>query len=84
MFACIICKINHIWCWYLVIRIMNSISFGKYNRFIKRAVSDMQIETSDHILDLGCGTGKNAALMAEYLGAEGKITGIDLSPVMDK
>ena len=65
-------------------RIMNSISFGKYNRFIKRAVSDMQIETSDHILDLGCGTGKNAALMAEYLGDEGRITGIDLSPVMEK
>jgi ubiquinone/menaquinone biosynthesis C-methylase UbiE len=65
-------------------RIMNSISFGKYNRFIRRAVSDMQIQSNDHILDLGCGTGKNAALMAGYLGDEGRITGIDLSPVMEK
>lgn len=65
-------------------RIMNSISFGKYNRFIKKAVHDMQIEPDDHILDLGCGTGKNAALMAEYIGDEGKITGIDLSPLMEK
>lgn len=65
-------------------QIMNSISFGKYNRFIRQAVSDMQIESGDQILDLGCGTGKNAALMAEYIGADGKITGVDLSPVMEK
>jgi demethylmenaquinone methyltransferase/2-methoxy-6-polyprenyl-1,4-benzoquinol methylase len=64
--------------------IMNSISFGKYDRFIKKAVKDMNIRPDDHILDLGCGTGKNAALMAGYLGAEGKITGIDLSPEMEQ
>lgn len=65
-------------------RIMNSISFGKYKQFIRRAIKDMDIREKDHILDLGCGTGKNAALAAEYLGEKGKITGIDLSPVMEK
>ena len=64
--------------------IMNSISFGKYDRFIKRAVKDMNIQPDDHILDLGCGTGKNAALMLEHLGENGHITGIDLSTDMEK
>jgi demethylmenaquinone methyltransferase/2-methoxy-6-polyprenyl-1,4-benzoquinol methylase len=64
-------------------RIMNSISFGKYHRFIVRAIADMNIRNGDHILDLGCGTGKNAALMTEYIGANGSITGVDLSPVME-
>ncbi|MCF8226281.1 MAG: class I SAM-dependent methyltransferase [Bacteroidales bacterium] len=64
--------------------IMNSISFGKYDRFIRKAVQDMNIDKEDHILDLGCGTGKNAALMLEYLGPSGHLTGIDLSPDMER
>lgn len=65
-------------------RIMNFISFGKYDQFIRKAIGDMQISTGDQILDLGCGTGKNAGLMAEYLGDKGRITGMDLSPVMER
>mgnify|MGYP001138403515 CR=1 FL=1 len=65
-------------------RIMNTISFGKYDRFIRRAILDMEISEDDEILDLGCGTGKNAALMADHIGESGRITGIDLSPVMEK
>ncbi|MEX0988526.1 MAG: class I SAM-dependent methyltransferase [Bacteroidales bacterium] len=65
-------------------KIMNAISLGKYNHFIKRAVQNMDIQSGDQILDLGCGTGKNGALMAQYIGAEGKITGVDLSPEMEK
>lgn len=63
-------------------KIMNSITFGKYNRFIHRAIKDMDIQADDHVLDLGCGTGKNARLVSEYLGEDGRITGIDVSPVM--
>jgi len=65
-------------------RIMNSISFGKYDRFIHQAVEDMGIQPGEQILDLGCGTGKNEALMAKYIGQKGRITGLDLSPVMQK
>ena len=65
-------------------RIMNTISFGKYEQFIQRAIKDMDIHAEDHILDLGCGTGKNAGLIAGYLGEHGKITGLDLSPVMEQ
>lgn len=65
-------------------RIMNFISLGKYDTFIHNAIKDMHIREGDRILDLGCGTGKNATLMAGYIGSEGEITGIDLSPVMEK
>ena len=65
-------------------RIMNFISLGKYDTFIRRAIRDMHIREGDQILDLGCGTGKNAGLMAGYIGTDGQITGIDLSPVMEK
>jgi len=65
-------------------KVMNIGSFGMYNRFIVSAVKDIGIKPTDSILDLGCGTGRNAALMLQYLGDEGKITGVDLSSEMQK
>jgi ubiquinone/menaquinone biosynthesis C-methylase UbiE len=64
--------------------IMNTISLGKYDRFIKQAIRDMKIDEGDQILDLGCGTGKNAGLMSQFIGKSGRITGIDVSPVMQQ
>ena len=63
-------------------KVMNISSFGMYHRFIANAVKDIEINPSDSILDLGCGTGRNAALMLHHLSDEGKITGVDLSPEM--
>jgi len=63
-------------------KIMNTASFGLYRGFIKKAVRDMEIQPDDEILDLGCGTGRNAALMAGYLSEKGNLTGIDLSDIM--
>ncbi len=65
-------------------KVMNIGSVGLYNRFIKRAIRDMQISPGDHILDLGCGTGRNARLMFDYLGKEGEITGLDISEEMQQ
>jgi len=64
--------------------IMNIASFGYYQRFIRRAIRDMKIQQSNDILDLGCGTGRNAGLMFPYLSDQGSITGIDLSDDMGK
>lgn len=63
--------------------LMNTLSFGLYRGFIEKAIRDMEIQEDSQILDLGCGTGRNAALMAEYIGSSGSITGLDISPDME-
>jgi len=63
---------------------MNAGTLGMYRGFIKRAVYDMGIHPDDHILDLGCGTGRNAKLMAGYLNQKGRITGLDISEHMER
>lgn len=62
--------------------IMNVISAGFYGRFIKTAINAMEIKPDDHILDLGCGSGRNACLMRDRLGETGKIIGMDISEEM--
>ncbi len=62
--------------------ILNIASFGLYKKFIHSAIADMTIQADNHILDFGCGTGRNSCIMHQYLSDKGFITGIDLSPVM--
>lgn len=57
-------------------------SFKKYGRMLKNAIAAMNIQPDDAILDLGCGTGKNACLMAEYLRPNGRLLGIDIGEEM--
>jgi len=42
----------------------------------------MDIRPDDAILDLGAGTGRNAHLMAGYLGQRGRIVGLDIGEEM--
>lgn len=65
-------------------KLLNTISFGKYKGFIHRAISDMHIQKKDSILDLGCGTGRNACFMMQYLDDKGFISGLDISEAMEK
>jgi demethylmenaquinone methyltransferase/2-methoxy-6-polyprenyl-1,4-benzoquinol methylase len=65
-------------------KVMNLGSMGLYKRFINQAIADMNISPADNILDLGCGTGRNALLMYQYLSEEGKITGLDISSEMEE
>lgn len=65
-------------------QLLDLISFGSYSPFISRAIADVEIQTADSILDLGCGTGRNASLMLRHLGPVGKILGLDLSPIMQQ
>lgn len=62
--------------------IMNLASLGLYDKFIKSAIKAMNIKSGENILDLGCGTGRNACLMREYCGDSGHITGMDISEEM--
>lgn len=65
-------------------RLMNTVSFGMYKGFINRAIKNMNIQPEDAILDLGCGTGRNAGLMSSYLSENGSVTGLDVSEIMEK
>ncbi len=62
--------------------VMNVALVGTYPFFIRRVVRDMGIRPSNAILDLGSGTGRNACLMARYLGDQGRIVGLDIGPEM--
>ena len=64
--------------------IMNIVSFGFYAKFIGSAISKLEIKDEDYILDLGCGTGRNACLMRNYLSEKGFILGLDVSEGMGK
>ncbi len=44
----------------------------------------MQIQPEDRIIDLGCGTGRNADLMLSYLSEKGGLLGVDISDEMEK
>ena len=62
--------------------LMNVITAGTYPFFIRRAVRDMHIQPTDHILILGSGTGRNACLMHRALSADGRIVGLDIGEEM--
>lgn len=64
--------------------ILNIMSFGFYEKFIRNAVSKLEIKEEDFILDLGCGTGRNAYLMKNYINEKGFILGLDISEDMGK
>jgi len=65
-------------------KVMNIGSLGMYRSFIKKVIRDMEIQPDDQILDLGCGTGRNANLMRKYLNDNGHIIGLDISEHMEK
>ena len=62
--------------------LMNLITGGTYPFFIRRVIRDRGIQPADAILDLGAGSGRNACLMARYLGDQGRIVGLDIGPEM--
>ncbi|MBE9569178.1 MAG: class I SAM-dependent methyltransferase [Proteobacteria bacterium] len=65
-------------------QIMNIMSLGLYDKFIRSVVANLNIQPTDHIIDLGCGTGRNACLMRQYLDETGSILGLDISEEMGK
>ncbi|MBN2682308.1 MAG: class I SAM-dependent methyltransferase [Bacteroidales bacterium] len=64
--------------------VMNIASFGFYKSFIRKAIKNSEIQENDSILDLGCGTGRNASLMLKYVGSNGSLKGLDISKNMEK
>jgi len=63
-------------------KFLNFISFGKYERFIQRAIHDVDIYEDDIIMDLGAGTGKNADIMLSYMRNEGRVFTLEIGDEM--
>ncbi|MGC8864860.1 MAG: class I SAM-dependent methyltransferase [Bacteroidales bacterium] len=59
-------------------------SLGRYGSFLKKAIQAMELQSGMQVLDLGCGSGHNASFMLSYLGEEGRLVGIDISPEMEQ
>jgi ubiquinone/menaquinone biosynthesis C-methylase UbiE len=53
--------------------------FGDYK---KRGLAFAQIGPGLRVLDIGCGTGDDARLMAQAVGATGRVTGLDMDEAM--
>ena len=61
---------------------MNVISLGYYPHLIRKVVEKMDIQPGQSILDLGSGTGRNDSFIAQKIGLEGSILGLDISKEM--
>jgi ubiquinone/menaquinone biosynthesis C-methylase UbiE len=48
----------------------------------KRAVSRLELKPGDHVLEIGCGTGRNLAPLVQAVGTKGHVYGVDLSEGM--
>src|SRR5215216_2399172 len=55
---------------------------GPLGRLRAEAVSRLQLQPGQTVLDLGCGTGRSFSLLQKLVGPTGRIVGIDVSPDM--
>ncbi len=65
-------------------KLMDIITFGWYNKFIKRAIADIGLKEGAYVADFGAGTGRNALLMRQYIGNRGKIVGFEIGKEMQE
>jgi demethylmenaquinone methyltransferase/2-methoxy-6-polyprenyl-1,4-benzoquinol methylase len=48
----------------------------------RQAVNALRLQPGEHVVDIGCGTGLNFPQLRQAVGAQGFITGVDLSEEM--
>lgn len=62
--------------------LMPVVTFGRMRRVYYRIAELVGAKPGDAILDIGCGPGQLALVMAEHVGSGGTVAGIDASPEM--
>ncbi|MEA2103591.1 MAG: class I SAM-dependent methyltransferase [Candidatus Cloacimonadota bacterium] len=62
--------------------VLNLITFGGYDFFIKKAIKSINLNQNDEVVDFGAGTGRNALLMDKQISEKGEILGLEISELM--
>lgn len=55
---------------------------GRERTFRRRSLDALGLDSGDHVLELGCGTGNSLAPLRERVGSEGRVVAVDYSPGM--
>jgi ubiquinone/menaquinone biosynthesis C-methylase UbiE len=50
--------------------------------FRAKAVDRLDLRPGEHVLEIGCGTGRNLPFLSKAVGPHGRVYGVDLSPGM--
>jgi demethylmenaquinone methyltransferase/2-methoxy-6-polyprenyl-1,4-benzoquinol methylase len=50
--------------------------------FRAKAVDRLELRPGNHVLEIGCGTGRNLPFLSKAVGPHGRVYGVDLSPGM--
>jgi ubiquinone/menaquinone biosynthesis C-methylase UbiE len=62
--------------------LVHVITLGQSRKFRRRIADVIPARPGDAVLDVGCGTGDLAFVLAERVGTNGSVAGIDASPEM--
>jgi ubiquinone/menaquinone biosynthesis C-methylase UbiE len=62
--------------------LLDILTFGMYARFLRRAVQVLDPKEGEKILDLCSGTGRAASWIAQLVGKEGEVVGMDIAKEM--
>jgi demethylmenaquinone methyltransferase/2-methoxy-6-polyprenyl-1,4-benzoquinol methylase len=65
-------------------KIYDLLSAGSEQRFREIGLKALEIQTGERVLEIGSGTGQALVTMAQRVGNEGRVFGIDLSPGMTR
>src|SRR5712692_7080328 len=60
----------------------NVFFFGRRRATFQALIAAAGVQPGQRVLDVGCGTGYFARLLAQAVGPEGRVVGIDPSPAM--